>query len=43
VHSGASAVTEGVSLECTVSLDENFESVDFGEFSKMGTIFLAGK
>jgi hypothetical protein len=33
------AVTEGVLLECPVSLDENFESVGFGVFSKTRTIF----
>ena len=33
------AVAEGVSLECPVSLGENFESVGFGGFSKTRTIF----
>ena len=32
-------VAEGVSLECPVSLGENFESVGFGGFSKTRTIF----
>lgn len=33
------AVTEGISLERPVSLDENFENVGFGVFSKTRTIF----
>ena len=33
------AVTEGVLRECPVSLDENFENVGFGVFSKTCTIF----
>lgn len=32
-------VVEGVSLECPVSLGENFENVGFGGFSKTRTIF----
>ena len=32
-------VAEGVSLECPVSLGENFENVGFGGFSKTRTIF----
>ncbi|CAI8792438.1 Secreted protein [Pseudomonas sp. IT-P218] len=35
-----SAVTEGGSLECQVSLGENFENVGFSGFSKTHTIFL---
>ena len=33
------AVTEEVSLECPVSLGENFENVGFSGFSKTHTIF----
>ena len=32
-------VAEGVSLECPVSLGENFENVGFDGFSKTRTIF----
>ena len=36
------AVTDGVLLECPLPLDEDFESVVFGGFSKGRTIFLGG-
>ena len=39
LHSGARGGHEGGSLECPVSLGENFENVGFSGFSKTNTIF----